>query len=174
MDLTQLGFVLGLDNVAVALALGPLGLGARRTMLLAALFGAAETLMPLAGSAFSAAIGGATLVGGVAGAVRITVLTTLATAVLGLTLVRRDPAALIGHPAMLVALALLLGLDNFIAGVTGTAASLGTLATTGLVSGAAAFIACFASSGSVHLIARRSVPLASPVMLAALAAAGLA
>ena len=106
---------------------------------------------------------------------RISVLTTLATAVLGLALpVRRDPAAFIGHPAMLVALALLLGLDNFAAGVTGAAAGLAALAATGFVSGALALIACFASSGSVHLIARRSVPLASPVMLAALAATGLA
>jgi hypothetical protein len=30
MDMMQLGFVLGLDNVAVALALGPLALSARR------------------------------------------------------------------------------------------------------------------------------------------------
>jgi hypothetical protein len=121
--------------------------------------------MPLAGSAF-AAIGGFAPVGE---AVRVTVLATLATMVLGLTLVRRDPAALVGHPATLVALALLLGLDNFAAGVAGSAAGLAALATSGLVSGALAFVACCASGGLVHLVARRSAPLASAVMLAAVA-----
>ena len=168
MDMTQIGFVLGLDNLVVALALGPLGLSARRTALLAVLFGSAEALMPLAGSAFGAAIGGLTL-GGDANAVRVTVLAMLATMVLGLTLVRRDPAVLVGHPAMLVALAALLGLDNFTAGATGSAAGLAALATSGLVSGALAFIACFASGGVVHLVARRPVPLACAVMLAAVA-----
>jgi putative Mn2+ efflux pump MntP len=172
MDVTQLGFVLGLDNVAVALALGPLGLSARCTALLAVLFGSAEALMPLAGSAFGAAIGGSALVGD-ANAVRVIVLATLATMVLGFTLVRRDPIVLVGHPALLVALALLLGLDNFAAGVTDAAASPAELATSGLVSGALAFIACAASGSAVHLAARRSVPLASTVMLAALAVAGL-
>src|ERR1044072_5270027 len=82
MDMTQLGFVLGLDNAAVALALGPLGLGARRTALLALLFGVAEALMPLAGSMVYQASGVA-LAGDAATAVRVTVLATLATAVLG-------------------------------------------------------------------------------------------
>jgi manganese efflux pump family protein len=172
MDMMQLGFVLGLDNVAVALALGPLGLSARRTLLLAVLFGSAEALMPLAGSAFGAAIGGSALVGD-ANAVRVTVLATLATMVLGLTLVRRDPAALVGHPAMLVALAVLLGLDNFAAGVTGSASGF-ALATSGLVSGTLAFVACLAPGAIVQRVARRSLPLASTVMLAALAVAGLA
>ena len=167
MDMTQLGFVLGLDNVAVALALGPLGLSARRTALLAVLFGAAEALMPLAGSAFGATIGASALVGD--GAVRVTVLATLATMVLGLTLVRRDPTVLVGHPAMLVALAALLGLDNFAAGATGNAAGLAALATSGLMSGALAFVACLVSGGVIHFAARRSVPLASAVMLAAVA-----
>ena len=91
----QFGFVLGLDNVAVALALGPLGLSARRTALLAVLFGAAEALMPLAGT--FAAAGAFVPVGDAGEAVRITVLATLATMVLGLTLVRRDPAVAVGH-----------------------------------------------------------------------------
>jgi putative Mn2+ efflux pump MntP len=173
MDMMQLGFVLGLDNVAVALALGPLGLSARRTLLLAVLFGSAEALMPLAGSAFGAAIGASALVGD-ANAVRVTVLATLATMVLALTLVRRDPIVLVGHPALLVALSLLLGLDNFAAGVTDAVAGPAALAASGLVSGALAFIACSASGSVVHLAARRSVPLASTVMLAALAVAGLA
>ncbi len=103
---------------------------------------------------------------------RVTVLATLATMVLGLTLVRRDPAALVGHPAMLVALAVLLGLDNFTAGVTGSASGF-ALATSGLVSGTLAFVACLASGAIVQRVARRSLPLASTVMLAALAVAGL-
>jgi putative Mn2+ efflux pump MntP len=169
MDMMQLGFVLGLDNVAVALALGPLALSARRAALLAVLFGASEALMPLAGSAFAAT--GAFAPAGEA--LRVTVLATLATMVLGLTLVRRDPAALVGHPAMLVALAVLLGLDNFTAGVTGSASGF-ALATSGLVSGTLAFVACLASGDIVQRVARRSLPLASTVMLAALAVAGLA
>ena len=173
MDMTQLGFVLGLDNAAVALALGPLGLGARRTALLAVLFGAAEALMPLAGSMVYQASGVA-LASDAATAVRVAVLATLATAVLGLALVRRDPAALVGHPAMLVALALLLGLDNFAAGVAGASAgfSFTALATSGLVSGALAFVACVASGSVARLVARRWAPLASSIILAALAVAG--
>ena len=170
MDL-QLGFVLGLDNVAVALALGPLGLSARRTALLAVLFGASEALMPLAGSAFGAGFGGSALVGD-ANAVRVTVLATLATMVLGLTLVRRDPAALVGNPAMPAALAALLGLDNFAAGATGAVSGF-ALATAGLLSGALAFVVCLTSGTIVQRVARRSLPLASTVMLAALAVAGL-
>lgn len=163
MDM-QLGFMLGLDNVAVALALGPLGLGARRTALLAVLFGASEALMPLAGSAFAGSFAQA------GEGMRVIVLATLATMVLGLTLVRRDPAALVGHPAVLLALAILLGIDNLIAGATGVSGF--ALATAGLVSGTLAFAACLASGSAVQHVARRSLPLASAVMLAALALAG--
>jgi putative Mn2+ efflux pump MntP len=166
----QFGFVLGLDNVAVALALGPLGLSARRTALLAVLFGAAEALMPLAGT--FAAAGAFVPVGDAGEAVRITVLATLATMVFGLTLVRRDPAVAVGHPAMLLALALLLGLDNFAAGATGAVSGF-ALATSGLVSGALAFAACLVSGVVVRRIAHRPLPVASIVMLAALAVAGL-
>ena len=162
----QLGFVLGLDNVAVALALGPLILSARRTALLAVLFGASEALMPLAGSAFAAAGAFAPVGEGL----RVVALATLATMVLGLTLVRRDPAALVGHPAMLLALAILLGFDNFIAGATSSVSGV-ALATAGLVSGTLAFAACLASASTVQRVARRSLPLASTVMLAALAVA---
>jgi putative Mn2+ efflux pump MntP len=173
MDMTQLGFVLGLDNVAVALALGPLALGARRTAWLALLFGAAEALMPLAGSMVHAASGMA-LAGDAATMVRVAVLATLATTVLGLAWVRRDPAALVGHPAMLVALALLLGLDNFAAGVAGASAgfSFAALAASGLASGALAFAACLASGGAGRLVAPRHAHLASGIVLAALAVAG--
>ena len=171
MDMMQLGFVLGLDNVAVALALGPLALSARRAALLAVLFGASEALMPLAGSAFGAAIGGSALVGD-ANAVRVTVLATLATMVLGLTLVRREPGVAVGHPATLVALAVLLGLDNFAAGATGAVSGL-ALATSGLMSGALAFVACLVSGVGVRRVAHRPLPVASIVMLAALAVAGL-
>ena len=166
MDL-QLGFVLGLDNIAVALALGPLGLSARRTALLAVLFGASEALMPLAGT-FAATGAMAPL----AHPVRVTVLATLATMVLGLTLVRCDPVVAAGHPAMLLALALLLGLDNFAAGATGAVSGF-ALATSGLVSGALAFAACLVSGVVVRRIAHRPLPVASIVMLAALAVAGL-
>ena len=171
MDMTQLGFVLGLDNVAVAVALGPLGLGVRRTVLLAVLFGASEALMPIAGSAYAAFDTSAS--GGAADAVRFTVLAMLGTTVLGLSLVRRNPAALAGHPAMLVALALLLGLDNFAAGAAGIAdLSFAALAALGLATAALALVACASSGGVAHLIARRWAPLASGVMLAALAIAG--
>ena len=166
MDTVHLGFVLGLDNVAVALALGPLGLSPRRTALLAVLFGSAEALMPLAGT--FAAAGAFALVGE---AVRVTVLATLATMVLGLTLVRREPAVAVGHPATLVALAVLLGLDNFAAGATGAVSGL-ALATSGLMSGALAFVACVVSGVVVRRVAHRP-PVASIVMLAALAVAGL-
>jgi hypothetical protein len=136
--------------------------------LLALLFGASEALMPLAGWAFAAA----GFFAPVGEGVRIAVLATLATLVLGVTMVRRDPAALVGHPAMLLVLAVLLGLDNFIAGAAGGVSGF-ALATTGLVSGALAFAACLASSIAVQRVARRSMPLASTVMLAALAVAAL-
>ena len=168
MDMMQLGFVLGLDNVVVALALGPLVLSARRTALLAVLFGASEALMPLTGT--FAATGAFAPVGE---AVRVTVLATLATMVLGLTLVRREPGVVVGHPATLVALAVLLGLDNFAAGATGAVAGPAALATAGLLSGALAFAACLASGAVVQRVAHRPLPVASTVMLAALAVAGL-
>ena len=160
----QLGFVLGLDNVAVALALGTLGLSPRRSALLALLFGASEALMPLAGAFLGGLPAGE--------AMRVAVLATRATMVLGLTLVRREPAVVVGHPAMLITLALLLGLDNFAAGATGAVSGF-ALATSGLLSGALAFAACLSSGAVVQRLACRALPLASSVMLAALAAAAL-
>jgi putative Mn2+ efflux pump MntP len=133
-----LGLLHGLDNAAVALVLGPL-LGWRRGLVLAAMFGACETLMPLAG----AALPFAAFETGLAG-LRTAVLAVAATTVAGLLLARRDPAALAASPAALAALALLLGLDNLVAGQG--AGSLGAALATGAISGAVAAAACAAGA----------------------------
>ncbi len=103
-----LGIMHGLDNALVALALGPV-LGWRRGFALGALFAAAEILMPILGAslAWSWSPGEGFEVGALAVA---------ATGLAGLALARRDPSGLIRSPWAMAGLALVLGLDNFVAG----------------------------------------------------------
>jgi hypothetical protein len=146
MTLLGLGILHGLDNAAVAVALGPL-LGWRRGLALAILFGLAEMLMPLAGLALawpSEAVASAGLRSGV--------LVLAGTSIAGLLLVRRDPAAVIASPAAMAGLALLLGLDNLVVGTeVGSAAGAAVI---GLVSAGLAAAAC----GTGALIGARVSP----------------
>jgi hypothetical protein len=163
---------LGLDNIAVAFALGPLQLGWRRAVLLGLAFGFAETGMTLLGAALSQVWLPAMMS---ADATRAGVLATLAVAVFALAWVRYRPADFVGSAWTLAALALLLGIDNFVAGggghgsdfsaapMVGAGATIGVLASAACAAGAALF---------------RPMPQwgawASAAMLTGLAVAGMA
>jgi hypothetical protein len=159
--------ILALDNVAVAFALGPLRLGARRAVLLGVAFGLAEGGMTLAGAALGAdwLPGLPALDGARAGA-----LATLAVAVAGLAWIRCRPGDFVAAPAALVALALLLGLDNLVAGAAGADAATGAVAA--LVTGVLAAAAC-AAGDRLFARARAWGAVASGAMLAGLALAAI-
>lgn len=162
---------LGLDNLAVAFALGPLQLGGRRMLALGVCFGAAEAGMTLLGSA----LGSAWLPGAMtAEATRAGALATLAAAVLGLAWVERRPATLAGNPSALLALALLLGIDNLIAGAADAAAlSVASIAAAGALVGVLAVVSCAAGAALLGPMPRWGAT-ASALMLTALAIAGIA
>ena len=87
---------LGLDNIAVAFALGPLGLAPRRMLLLGLAFGLAEAGMTLLGAT---ALGQAWLPAVLTtDAARAGVLATLAVAVIGLAWVKCWPAEIVVQP----------------------------------------------------------------------------
>lgn len=156
----SLGLLYGLDNALVALALAPM-LGWRRGLLLAVLFGLAEMLMPLVGAAL--AVAGET-------PLRAGLLALLATTIAGLLFVRRDPAALVGSPAALAALAVLLGLDNLAAGI---GLSVGASLALGLSSAVLASAACLIGVAAAHRLDRRQSAMLSAAALLAVAGAGL-
>jgi putative Mn2+ efflux pump MntP len=162
--MTNLGLVYGIDNAAAALALAPV-LGWRRGLMLAAFFGAAEALMPLAGAALALPALGA------GEAIRVGLLALLGTTIAGLALTRRDPAALIGSPAAMAGLAILLGLDNLLVGAAG--ASPATLLSVGLGSAALSALACVVGAALTSRLERRRAALVSSAALIAVAAASL-
>lgn len=162
------GLLYGLDNASVALALAPL-LGWRRGLLLALLFGAAEMAMPLAGAMLAPPPLGA------GEAIRAGLLGLLATTIAGLLIVRRDPAALVGSPPALAGLAILLGLDNLVAGAGLSAAGfpLADVAMIGMTSAALAAAACLIGVLAAHRLDRRRGAMLSAAVLAALAGVSL-
>jgi hypothetical protein len=162
---------LGLDNIAVAFALGPLQLGPRRTLLLGLSFGIAEAGMTLLGSAFSQAWLPAAMTTEMA---RAGLLASLGVAVLGLVWVKYRPADFVANGWTLAGLALLLGVDNLVAGAASDTAAVSFLqivATSALV-GTLAAVAC-AVGGAAFRPARRWGAVASGLMLLGLAAAGI-
>jgi hypothetical protein len=161
MTILGLGLLHGLDNAAVALALGPL-LGWRRGLALAALFGLAEALMPLAGLALAWAPEPMA-----SPFLRSGVLMLAATTIAGLLLVRRDPAAAISSPAAMAGLAVLLGLDNLVAG--GESGSLAAAGAIGLASALLAAAACGAGALIGRRLTARAAALGSAGGLVALA-----
>jgi putative Mn2+ efflux pump MntP len=162
---------LGLDNVAVAFALGPLQLGPRRTLQLGLAFGVAEAGMTLLGSAFGQAWLPAVMTTEMA---RAGVLATLGVAVLGLVWVKTRPADFVANAWTLAGLALLLGVDNLVAGTAPDMAGVSFLqiVANGALVGAFAAAAC-AVGGAAFRPARRWGAVASGLMLLALAAAGI-
>jgi hypothetical protein len=172
MDIGMDMGTLGLDNIAVAFALGPLQLGWRRALLLGVAFGFAEAGMTLLG----AALGQAWLPAMVtADATRAGVLATLAVAVFGLAWVRYRPADFVGSAWTLLGLALLLGIDNFIAGggLHETDFLAVPIVSAGAVIGVLASAAC-AAGGMLFRPMPQWGALASAVMLTGLAVAGMA
>jgi hypothetical protein len=162
---------LGLDNIAVAFALGPLQLGKRRTLMLGLAFGGAEFGMTALGAAFGGAWLPATTTAEMA---RAGVLATLAVAVLGLAWIRCRPADVVAGPWALTGLALLLGVDNLIAGSAADAASLSLapIVAGGLLTGVLAMAACTAG-GALFRRAPRCGAVASALGLTGLAVAGI-
>jgi hypothetical protein len=161
----------GLDNIAVAFALGPLQLGTRRTLQLGLAFGIAEAGMSLFGSALSQAWLPAVLTPEMA---RAGVLATLGVAVLGLVWVKTRPADFVANAWTLAGLALLLGVDNLVAGIAQdmTGVSFLQIVANGVLVGALAAAAC-AVGGAAFRPARRWGAVASGLMLLGLAAAGI-
>jgi hypothetical protein len=168
MITTKLGLLLGLDGAAVALALGPLDLGIQRMVLLGLCFATAEIAMTLAGAAVgtSAAVG----VAGYADLAYTAVLIMLAVAVAGVVLVRGAPAALVGSPPALLGLAVLLGLDNLVAGagLAATGVSFVAILLAGALSGSLAFACCAAGRQATRVLPQPWRAVASVAMLGAL------
>jgi hypothetical protein len=162
---------LGLDNIAVAFALGPLQLGPRRTLQLGLAFGIAEAGMTLLGAAFGQASLPAVMTAEMA---RAGVLATLGVAVLGLVWVKTRSADFVANVWTLAGLALLLGVDNLVAGAAPELAAVSFLqiVANGALVGAVAAAAC-AVGGAAFRPARRWGAVASGLMLLALAAAGI-
>jgi hypothetical protein len=170
--MTMMMATLGLDNIAVAFALGPLQLGKRRTALLGVSFGVAEAGMTLLGSALgpewlpTPAITGLARAGGLA---------TLAVAALGLVWIGRRRGESIASPWALTALALLLGIDNLIAGCAADAAAFAPVSVVamGALVGVFAAVACAAAATLFRPVPRWGA-VASALMLTGLAVAGIA
>ena len=162
---------LGLDNIAVAFALGPLQLGPRRTLQLGLAFGLAEAGMTLLGSALGQAWLPAAMTAEIA---RAGVLATLGVAVLGLVWIKYRPADFIANGWTLAGLALLLGVDNLVAGTAPELAAVSFLqiVANGALVGALAAAAC-AVGGAAFRPARQWGAVASGLMLLALAATGI-
>lgn len=162
---------LGFDNIAVGFALGPLRMGGRRTALLGISFAIAEAGMTLLGSTFAAAW---LPKFPALGAARTAVLATLGVGVLGLAWVKARPATFVGNPWALIALALLLGIDNLIAGASPDIAVLSPPVV--IVSGAATGLLAAAACAATGLMFR-TLPQwgasACGLMLVGLAAAGI-
>jgi putative Mn2+ efflux pump MntP len=163
---------LGLDNIAVAFALGPLQLGRRGALLLGLWFGFAEAGMALLGSALGQSWLPTMMT---IAATHAGVLATLGVAVLGLAWIGRRPAQFVANPSALAGLALLLGLDNLIAGSTADALVLSPapIVAAGALVGALAAAACVAG-GALFRPAPRWGAVASALMLTGLALAGIA
>jgi hypothetical protein len=162
---------LGLDNIAVAFALGPLQLGARRTLQLGLAFGVAEAGMSLLGSALGQPWLAAAMTAEVA---RAGVLATLGVAVLGLVWVKTRPVNCVANAWTLAGLALLLGVDNLVAFAAPELAGLSFLqmAANGALVGALAVAACALGDAAFRPV-RRWGAVASSLMLLGLAAAGI-
>ena len=170
MITTKLGLLLGLDSAAVALALGPLDLGIRRMVLLGLCFATAEIAMTLAGSALGIKAAG---IAGYADLAHTAVPIMLAVAVAGVALVRRAPAALVGSPLALLGLAVLLGLDNLVAGagLAASGVSFVAIVVAGALSGSLALACCVAGRQATRVLAPPWRAAASVAMLAALVVA---
>jgi hypothetical protein len=134
---SSLGPFLALDNIVLVLALAPLCHRADRLRRLAAWFAGVELVAPMAG----ALLGGVLPTGAPTASIQVALLATLGLAVLGLHLARRDPARLIAGGGTIAALAVLLGLDNLMAGA---AVPLPIAAAWGLVGAGSVLIACAA------------------------------
>ncbi|MFE9308263.1 manganese efflux pump MntP family protein [Streptomyces sp. NPDC006706] len=118
-EMLGLGFVLGLDNFRVSIALGTVPFGLKRAMQVALTFGLWDAVMPLVGLLIGREIGEA--VGGVADVVGAVALGGYGLYLVISSLRNPEPDEL-DHPWALFGIPLTLSLDNLVAG-----ASLGIL-----------------------------------------------
>jgi hypothetical protein len=163
---------LGLDNIAIAFALGPLGLGWRRIGLLGVVFAVAEAGMALLGATAGRFIGPSAAT--TAEAAHVGTLATMAVALVGLAWIKCRPADIVANPCALLGMSLLLGIDNFIAArLDDPAPAFVSLVTAGILTGALAAAACAAGS-SWFPLAPRAGAMVSALMLAGLAIARMA
>jgi hypothetical protein len=132
---TSLGSFLALDNVAVAMALAPICHKAGRLRLLAAWFAGVELVAPMVGALLHGILPAAMPTA----SLQTALLATLGLAVVGLCLAQRDPVRLIAGGGTIAALAVLLGLDNLMAGAV---VSLPVATAWGLVGAGSVLIAC--------------------------------
>lgn len=167
MELVLFGILVGLDNLAVASGLGASGLGRDRKARLAWAFFAFEAIMPLAGLAIGAGVRDSVApVASVLGPCCL-----VACGLLVLTAARRGTASLrpIDRPWLMVALPLVLSLDNLAAGVGLGAMGLPVLPAAlavGGISGALAVAGLAAGEGLRSWSARRAEFLAGAGLVA--------
>jgi hypothetical protein len=166
----HLDLLLALDNMAVAAALGAAGLSARRAIFLALLFGASECLLAFAGIGLSGFLRPIFVF---IEPMRLAALTILGVALIGLALLRRDSGKVVCNVWALAGLALLLGLDDFIAALA-KPLILPTwpLLFAGLVTAAASFIACNIARTAAAFMPNRWAACAGGALLVAVAATG--
>jgi hypothetical protein len=165
--------LLGVDNIAVAFALGPLQFGPRRTLLLGLTFAAAEAAMTMLGASLREAwLPALTTVD----TVRPCVLATLSVALLGLAWIGRRPEDFVANPWTLMGLALLLGVDNLVAGASSDAADISTMQVmaSGAWVGAFAAAACVLGGVTLRPAPRWRVASSALMLLMLAAAAGSA
>ncbi|MBR0774218.1 hypothetical protein JQ625_05180 [Bradyrhizobium diazoefficiens] len=157
--------MLGLDNIAIAFALGPLGLGWRRIGLLGVIFGVAEAGMSLLGATTGGFVGPSAATA----TAQAAALLAIASVVIGLAWIKSRPTDIVANPWALLGMSLLLGIDNLVAGRSeGLVVSLASLIAAGALTGALASAACAVGSTMSPLPVRASATL-SALMLAGLA-----
>jgi hypothetical protein len=161
--------VFGHDNIAVAVALGSLQFGPRSTLRLGFCFAVVEAGMTMVGGSMREAWLPMMMI---MDSTRPCLVATLAVAMLGLVWVKCVPANIVGNPCMLAGLALLLGVDNLIAGASSEAAdtSISQLVAASALMGALVATAC-TFSGMAFSRVPRCGAVSSAVVLA-LAAVG--
>jgi putative Mn2+ efflux pump MntP len=139
MSLTSLGSLLALDNILAALALAPFCRNRTQFLSLIAWFAAVEAMAPSAGAILQPRLTSPLADGSLPAAIIV----TLGLSLLGLALTRRSavfpPERLANGGWPTAALAIVLGLDNLLAG---TELSLPSAALCGVASAAAVLVAC--------------------------------
>jgi hypothetical protein len=180
MDWVGLAPFLGLDNVVVALALAPWCQTSGRFWLLSAWFVGVEAAAPACGALLRGILPIAQLTAERTQVMQSALLITLGFAVVGTLLARSAgrilpfpgplPSRLLRDGRSIAALALLLGVDNLVAG---TGLSLPSAYLGGLASAAPVLLACLLGRSARSRVPARVYDPASALLLLAVGAIGL-